>query len=117
VVWLDTKPDCVVCKDIYKDKRSDPPCKDCIVEVKTNNEDAVKVFLTCRSQVIRAGMDGQPVAPDIKVVLEIMKLYEVANPKDCFWRVMHLFNFHLEEVFEKAKDEQGKSSIRPKSRR
>ncbi len=115
--WIDSKPSCVVCKDIYKDKRSDPPCKDCVIEIKTNNVDAIKVYLTCRSQVIRAGMEGQPVAPNISVVLDVMKLYKVDNPQDCFGRVMYLFNFQLEEVFEKAKADQGKSNIKPNLRR
>lgn len=98
--WLQEKPSCIVCKDIWKDKGSDPPCADCIVVLRHDNEDAIRVYLMCRSQVITAGMEGKPIAPNILTIIEVMKLYNVDNPKDCLWRVLHLFSHFLAEQFE-----------------
>lgn len=58
--------------------------------------------MMCRSQVITAGMEGRPIAPNILAVIELMKLYNVDSPKDCFWRVMHLFSYFLKEDYSKS---------------
>ena len=83
------KPDCVGCRVLHDD---DPPCEDCRVVLKSENELAFDVFLLAQDQVQR-DPEGRPLymplssvvaafeimqaTPNLEVVVKVKRLYTI----------------------------------------
>lgn len=77
----------------------EPPCHQCKVELMERNEDAAKVYIMTRRQVVTAGM-GQAVDISIPAVKIAMELYGVKDQLDCLNMVRRVFH-----KMEERKDE------------
>lgn len=99
VAWSDEyAARCPDCRETYRTRKppQDPPCKQCRVELQGENEDAARVYMLTRGQVVTA---GQGVVVDISVpaVKIAMDLLKVADQADCLNRVRGLFHRLLKE--------------------
>lgn len=94
------KPKCNVCRDIYEKKHEDPPCEKCVPAILPGNEDALRVYLMVRNQVIVVGM-GTPIDLDFNAIEFILNLYKIRNKKEVFEKVIMVSRYILEEAKEK----------------
>lgn len=74
-----------------KNPPEEPPCGDCKPVLLPENEDAIKVYLMTRYQVVTAGM-GTVVDIDFHAVKLAMEWMGVKDQRDCFFKVHHLFH-------------------------
>jgi hypothetical protein len=73
----------------------EPPCQQCRVDLSGENEDAARVFMITRRQVITVGM-GQVADISIPAVKVAMDLYGVKDQVSCLNQVRKLFHHFLE---------------------
>ena len=65
------------------------------------NQDAGKVYIMCRNQVITAGM-GEVVDLNLQTVKTVMDLYNIKDQRECMEKVTKTFRHYL----SKRRDEQ-----------
>lgn len=70
---------------------------ECFVPLMAENAQAMRIYLICQDQLLRAGMDGRAVAINHLAVHKGMELYKVRDPEDCFEKVLLLSGHFLEE--------------------
>lgn len=58
------------------------------------NADALKIFMVVRDQLIISA--NGPVGLNHVAIHEAMKLYEVKDKKNCFWRILQLGDWWIE---------------------
>jgi iron uptake system EfeUOB component EfeO/EfeM len=78
---------------------TEPPCEDCRVDLKEENDEAARIFQIVRGQ-IRTRFNGQideVVDLDFNAVQTVMDLYQVKNQRDVFDKVRSAFYFFLQE--------------------
>ena len=92
---LDEKPSCEVCRELYRQKGEDPPCRDCLPEVSAENEEVARIYRLVRGQVITFG--NRVVDLDLGTVIDVMRLYGVEDQRTCLERIRDLFQFFLGE--------------------
>ena len=73
-----------------------PPCGTCWVELEDENEEAAKVYMLTRRQVVAMGMGGQIVDISIPAVKIVMDLFGIKDQAACLNRVRKLFHHFLE---------------------
>ena len=69
---------------------------ECYAPLLKENRDAVRVYLLCQGQMIRAGMEGVAVAIDHMPVWEAIDRYQAKDPVDCFEKVLMLAGHFIE---------------------
>jgi hypothetical protein len=79
----------------------EPPCENCRVNVLSDNQEALNVYLTTRSQYIM-GFNG-PVAINQMAVWELIDRLEVKDPVNVFHRVIRCGQVILSKQMEKKK--------------
>ncbi len=91
--WIDTKPSCIACREIWENKNDESPCRACIIVLEEDNVDVVKVFLAVRHHVVlhEVSKDKSYLDLDIKAVKDAMDIYKVKNQERCYDRVRGLF--------------------------
>lgn len=77
----------------------DPPCRQCKVELLDENEDAARVYMLTRGQVVTAGM-GKAIDISIPAVKIAMDLYGVTHQLECLNKVRRAFYRMLEKSDE-----------------
>jgi len=80
-----------------------PPCETCRVELVDENQEAAKVFMMTRNQVVSVG--GQVADISIPAVKIVMDLYQVRNQRECFEKVRGLFLAMMSKMPEAGGDE------------
>jgi len=78
------KPPCGPCKAIWHRRGGEPPCYECIPALYPENIEAVNVYLLVSDQVTWAG------ALDVLAVIEVIRLYKIADDRRVFEKVMFL---------------------------
>ena len=102
--WLSTQaPKCEDCKltTIKGEPWSEARCENCRVDLMEENQDAGKVYIMCRNQVITAGM-GEVVDLNLQTVKTVMDLYNIKDQRECMEKVTKTFRHYL----SKRRDEQ-----------
>ena len=81
------RPPCKACLEIHEKRGKEAACDTCTPPLYPENEDAVLVWSLCRNQLLLVPMGG---TLDINhlAIHEAMKLYEVADPKQTFEKVL-----------------------------
>jgi len=77
------------------------------VNVLEENQDAVKIFMICRRQVITAGM-GDVIDINILAVIEAMGVCKIRNQEECLRKVQKLFNICQQIQKDKESNDLGK---------
>lgn len=78
-----------MCEAIKAKKGRVPDCEACTPPLMPENFDAMRVFTVCQGQVLVAPMGGA-YAMNHMAIHEAMRLYGVADPQDCFEKVLLL---------------------------
>lgn len=86
---------CEACRHFAKKRGEKPNCKECLPEILPENQEAIEVYTQVRNQAICVGME--PVDLNYGAVKIIMDLFEVENQRDCFGRVITMWN-HIAEL-------------------
>lgn len=85
-----------------------PPCDECVPPLWEENQEAFRVYMLCRDQLVM-GFNG-PVAVNHLAIHEAMRLYGVGNPVDCFEKVVQATRYDLarqaEEQARKSEERQ-----------
>ena len=76
----------------------EPPCHQCRVDLKPENDIDAAVYMMTRRQVVTAGMSGQIVDISIPAVKIAMDLLGVKDQAACLLRVRKLFHHFLEKT-------------------
>ena len=76
-----------------------PPCESCRVDLKVENEDAARIFMTVRGQVLVVG-NGQVIGLNHLAVWAAIDAYGVRDRTGCFEKVFRLFHERLREQRE-----------------
>ncbi|MDD5353029.1 MAG: DUF1799 domain-containing protein [Candidatus Omnitrophica bacterium] len=84
-------PDCDGCKIASKLEGHESPCDTCKPIIMPANQDALRIYALVSNQVIIGGM-GDIIGLNYNAVKFIMDLYGIENQRDCFERVVHIFN-------------------------
>lgn len=74
------------------------PCSTCKVELFDGNQDAAKIYLKVRGQLI-VGISGV-VDLNQSTLISVMELYRVENKVKCFEKVMSVFR-EFQKEYEK----------------
>lgn len=91
------KPDCVLCRKIWAEKDKNPPCEECIPELKEENADAVKVFALVKNQLIFT--PNGPIDLNLLAVVAIMDELKITNDReDCINKIMILGRHFIENM-------------------
>jgi hypothetical protein len=85
----ETKPSCEPCREIYKEKGEDPPCRDCLPPLDEENEQAVEVFMAVKNQVIM-GFD-RIIDINLLAVAKVMDIYGVKDQKETMVKIVNCF--------------------------
>lgn len=91
------KPSCETCRTIYKKRKVEPPCDTCKEVLLIENEEALKVYLASKDQLIIAQMTGKIIDIDNKAIKVAMDIYKVKDQARCFDKVRAMFHKLLEE--------------------
>lgn len=102
---------CKACKLTHAKRGEIAPCSTCIPPLMPENEDAVRVYMTVRNQVITVGM-GDVVDLHFPSVQMVMELFGVEERKICFEKVLFLFHEWLKDYQIKAKFERAATRSR-----
>ena len=93
--WIDTKPSCIACREMWENKNDESPCRACMVVLEEGNVDAVKVFFAVRHHVVihEVDKDKSYLDLDIKAAKMAMDIYKVKfeDQEKCYERVRGLF--------------------------
>ena len=83
------KPSCEVCEHFANKRGEGTPCDTCYPEVRTENADAVDVFIQCMNQV-RFAPNGKPLGIDYNALEIIIKRMGVYHKNKVFNQVLIL---------------------------
>lgn len=85
---------CPGCKDMHKNRNPslNPPCNTCRIDLIDSNQNAGKVFMMCRGQIITAGM-GDIIDINLLAVKAVMDIEGIKNQRDCLKKVHMLFSY------------------------
>lgn len=77
----------------------EPPCETCRIETLAENEEALKIFMVVRNQLISGPMS----VIDINhlAIHAAMDLYNIKNRRQCFEKVIQLAGWWLAKIKEK----------------
>lgn len=89
-----------MCRAIHEPKGGRPPCDECLPPLWEENQEAFRVYMLCRDQLVM-GFNG-PVAVNHIAVHEAMRLYGVGNPVDCFEKVVMASRHELARLAKKT---------------
>ena len=92
---MEEKPSCELCRELYKGKEEEPPCRDCLPELMEENEEAVHVWPYVRNQVI-VGFN-QVIDLNILAVESVMRMFKVKNKKRVLSQVFDIFRTFNDE--------------------
>lgn len=91
---------CDLCREMWQERNSrgvdgSPPCDTCRVELMPDNEEAAKIYLMTRRQVITAGMEGRAIDIFIPSVESAMRVCKVIDQERCLMKVMKTFHHFM----------------------
>jgi len=97
VEWQDEyAPTCPGCKAIYAERTppATPPCESCRVQLVKENEDAARVFMTTRGQVLTRSNGQHDVATDLNhlAVWAAIDGYGIRDRAGCFEKVLRTWH-------------------------
>jgi len=85
-------PDCEGCRIASElEGKEYPPCDTCKPILLPVNRDALQVYSLVSNQIIVGGM-GDIIGLNYNAVKFVMDLYNIENQRDCFERVVCVFN-------------------------
>ena len=86
---------CPTCRKIYSSRNppEEPPCETCRVDLMEENDEAARIYMLCRGQVIVGG--DQVLDINHMAVWEAIDRYGVQEPVGCFEKVNRAFHHML----------------------
>jgi hypothetical protein len=98
------KTACERCREIFKARNppEDPDCASCRVDLREENEDAARIFMTVRGQCLTRWNGERDVTVDLNhlAVWAAIDAYGVRDRVECFEKVIRLFFSMLKEQRE-----------------
>ena len=118
------KIDCEVCRKLYAERElknpdsenTEPPCSECLPELGSINQVALRVYLACQDQLIVGGMGGV-IGINHLAVWKYIEKFNVRNECSVFNRVVavsqHMVKRWNEEIQEKTESTKNTSQNHP----
>ena len=91
---------------IYKKKKVEPPCEECIPELFPENKDAFDVYIKCQNQTLQS--NGGVIDINFVAINVILDIFEIENKQSVFEKVVTAFHHFLSIDREKEKKNNAK---------
>ena len=94
---------CDQCEEAHAERNppEDPPCETCFVELLPANDEAARIFLLVRHQLIMGPMS--PIDINHLAIHAAMDLYKVQDRRKCFEAVLRVSGWWLGRLNKKEK--------------